>query len=222
MTPRAMVAMGLTAGTVLGWLAFDLPSPKRTIAFSYEPPTGHTGAPGENTCASCHTGGATFDGSLSIDTPDSYQSGMSYTIIVTLQDPGQARWGFELIPLRREGAELVMAGSLTNLSLHTTIQEIFDGKQYISHTSNAFDTGEPDGTYAGTPDGPVSWSFTWTAPPAGSDTVWFYAAGNAANNNGTNGAGDFIYTANASVPEVPTTAVTSTSTTWGKIKMRYR
>jgi hypothetical protein len=205
---------------VLGWVAFDLPSPRRSIAFSNEPPTGHTGAPGEGTCAVCHTGGGTFDGSLVIDTPDGYQPGLSYTITVTLQDPGQSRWGFELIPLYRDGAELVMAGSLTNLSPHTTIQEIFDGKQYISHSSNAFDAGEPDGTYAGTADGPVTWSFTWTAPPAGADTVWFYAAGNAANNNQTNGLGDFIYTASTSVVEAPASDVTTT--TWGKIKMRYR
>ena len=114
-----------------------------------------------------------------------------------------------------------MAGSLTTLSPVTTIQEIFDGKQYISHSSNEFDDPpEPDGTYAGTADGPVSWSFMWTSPPAGSDTVWFYAAGNAANNNGNNGAGDFVYTANTFAVESPSTDVTTT--TWGKIKMRYR
>lgn len=220
MTPRAMMVLGLVAGGLMGWIAFDLPSPKRTIALSYEPPTGHTGAPGEFTCAQCHFGGEVFDGSLSIDAPDQYQPGMAYTITITLQDPGQSRWGFELIPLRRGDTELVMAGSLTNLSAHTTIQEILGGKQYISHTSNEFDEGEPDGTYAGTADGPVAWSFTWTAPPAGSDTVWFYAAGNAANNNLASGVGDFVYTANTFAIEVPSTDVTQT--TWGKIKMRYR
>ncbi|HEU5309874.1 MAG TPA: choice-of-anchor V domain-containing protein, partial [Candidatus Eisenbacteria bacterium] len=124
MNPRAMIVLGLLAGAVMGWLAFDLPSPRKSIARSYQPPTGHTGAPGEDTCALCHTGGEIFDGSLSIDAPDQYQPGMSYTITVTLQDPGQARWGFELIPLRRDEGELVMAGSLTNLSLYTTIQEV--------------------------------------------------------------------------------------------------
>lgn len=220
MTPRAVILVGLVAGAVIGWFAFDLPSPKRTIAFSYEPPTGNTGAPGEGTCAVCHFGGEVFDGSLAIDAPDQYQPGMAYTITVTLQDPGQSRWGFMLVPLRREAGELVMAGSLTAMSPLTLIQEVFDGRQYISHSSNEFDTGEPDGTFAGTPDGPVSWSFSWTAPPATSDTVWFYATGNAANNNGQNGPGDFIYTANTFATETSTTAVETT--TWGKIKQRYR
>ena len=219
MTPRAVILVGLVAGAVIGWFAFDLPSPRKTRAFPNEPPTGVTGAPGEFTCAVCHSGGGVGDGSLSIDAPDQYQPGMAYTITVTLQDPGQSRWGFELIPLRREAAELVMAGSLTAMSPLTLIQEVFDGRQYISHSSNEFDTGEPDGTFATTADGPVSWSFSWTAPPAGSDTVWFYAAGNAANNNGQN-TGDFIYTANTFATETSTTAVTNT--TWGKIKQKYR
>ena len=220
MTPRAVILVSLVAGAVIGWFGFDLPSPRKTRAFSYEPPTGYTGAPGEFTCAVCHFGGETFDGSLTIDAPDQYQPGMAYTITVTLQDPGQSRWGFELVPLRREAAELVMAGSLTAMSPLTLIQEVFDGRQYISHSSNEFDDGEPDGTFAGTLDGPVSWSFSWTAPPAASDTVWFYATGNAANGNLSPGQGDFIYTANTFAVETSTTAVQTT--TWGKIKQRYR
>lgn len=224
MRSRAIGSIGLAIGIVLGWLAFDPPRPRSAGAFSYEPPTGHTGAPGEGTCASCHFGDDVFDGSLSISAPDEYQPGMNYTITVTLQDPGQMRWGFSLVPLRRDTntEELVMAGSLTNLSPLTLIQEVFDGRQYVSHTSNAGDPGEPDGTFLGTADGPVSWSFAWTAPTAGSDTVTFYAAGNAANGNEQNGAGDFVYTTAAVSAEGSTTAVTSTSTTWGKIKMRYR
>jgi hypothetical protein len=219
--PSGLLIFGVAAGAVVGWLAFDPPSPRRAAAVSYEPPTGVTGAPGEGTCMQCHFGGEVFDGSLSISVPPEYAPGQSYTITVTLQDPGQSRWGFELIPLRRDESTqaLVMAGSLTNLSLLTTIQETVKG-QYVSHTSNEFDFGEPDGTFAGTPDGPVSWSFSWTAPQAGSDTVSFYAAGNAADNSGSPGLGDFIYTASAISVEGGPSPVSTT--TWGKIKMKYR
>lgn len=224
MTQRANGSIGLIIGIVFGWLAFDPPRARNAGAFSYEPPAAHTGAPGEGVCSSCHFGGAVFDGSLSISAPAEYQPGMNYTITVTLRDPGQMRWGFELVPLRLDETtqQPVMAGTLTNLTAHTTIQEVFDGRQYVSHTSNAIDEGEPDGTYAGTPDGPVSWSFTWTAPPAGSGAVTFYAAGNAANGDGQNGDEDFVYTTSAVSAEGATTAVTSISTTWGKIKMKYR
>jgi hypothetical protein len=220
--PRWIVISGVAAGLVAGWLAFDPPSPRRAGAFSYQPPTERTGAPGEGTCAACHSGGGTFDGSLTIAAPPEYNPGQSYTVTVVLQDPGQSRWGFELIPLRRDPGtqDLTLAGSLTNLSPLTLIQESLDGRQYISHTSNIQDAGEPDGTFAGTADGPVSWSFTWTAPAAGSDTVTFYAAGNAANNNGSAGGGDFVYTASAVSLEGSPSDVKAT--TWGKIKMKYR
>jgi hypothetical protein len=58
------------------------------------------------------------------------------------------------------------------------------GKIYVEHI--------PAGTHAGDP-GPVSWSFEWTAPETPPDSVVFYAAGNAANNNGST-SGDYIYT----------------------------
>jgi hypothetical protein len=68
------------------------------------------------------------------------------------------------------------------------------GTQYIKHTSS--------GTFQGTADGPVSWSFDWTAP-TGDDlplSVSFYAAGNAAD--GTFGTtGDFIYTTSATTEQ---------------------
>ncbi len=56
---------------------------------------------------------------------------------------------------------------------------------YVKHTST--------GTQNNTLDGPVSWSFDWTAPADPSD-VTFYAMGNAANGNNSN-SGDYIYSA---------------------------
>lgn len=222
MRPSKIVIFGLAGGLAFGWLAFEPPHPRRAGAFSYQPPPERTGAPGELTCNACHDlVGTPETGSLSIDVPAEYVPSQAHTITVTLQDPGQQRWGFELVPLRVDAGNqtLVMAGSLTNLTAHTTIAELANGRQYISHTSNQGDVGEPDGTYAGTADGPVSWSFTWTAPPSGSGPVIFYAAGNAANGT-LNSTGDYIYTTTAVSTEGPTTAVEQT--TWGKIKQKYR
>ena len=47
----------------------------------------------------------------------------------------------------------------------------------------------------------------------------FYAAGNAANNSGSPGLGNFIYTATAISVEGGPSPVTGT--TWGKIKTLY-
>jgi hypothetical protein len=61
------------------------------------------------------------------------------------------------------------------------------GRQYIEHTQL--------GTFAGTPAG-HTWQIRWTAPSADIGTVRFFAAGNAANNDGTNQQ-DYIYTTTA-------------------------
>ena len=222
MKGRITLVLGLAAGLAAGWLAFDPPAPKRAGAMSYQPPAERTGAPGELLCTQCHSIPGTGDGSVAIAVPPEYVPGNNYVITVTLQDPDQLRWGFEAIAYRidQETLTLEMAGAFTNLSTLTTIQELSDGRQYVSHTSNAGDPGpEPDGTFLGTLGGPVAWTFNWTAPATGSGPVTWYVAGNAANGNGTN-SGDYIYTSNAvSIEQAPSAVET---TTWGKIKMKYR
>lgn len=191
------------------------------MAFSNSllPPAARTGAPGENLCNSCHTGGTNLaGGSLAIqNVPANYTPGQTYAITVQLQRTGQQRWGFELVPIRDSSGVSVMAGQLTATSSTTILQSGFvSGKQriYVSHSSDTV-----DGTFFGTANGPVSWTFNWKAPSAGAGGVTFYCAGNAANGDGNSGLGDVIYTATQLSDEAPTTAVTST--TWGKIKSFY-
>jgi len=154
--------------------------PAISLAYSSGPPDQRTGAPGELTCQnSCHS---TFplnsgDGSLSVSGPNLYEPGMTYTITVEISDPGQSRWGFEITPLTE--------GSVTITDPTHTQMSTSGGKTYIKHTSA--------GTYAGNSNGPTSWTFDWTAPTLPPDSVIFYAAGNAANNNFSN-TGDYIYT----------------------------
>jgi hypothetical protein len=96
---------------------------------------------------------------------------------VQLSDTDQLRWGFEFTPLN--------FGAVIITDATNTQQSSTGGKTYVKHTST--------GTFAGTPDGPVSWSFDWTAPVNPPDSIIFYVAGNAANNNG-GASGDYIYT----------------------------
>lgn len=154
--------------------------PVLALANAGGPPDGRTGAPGESTCwDSCHN---TFplnsgDGVMSITGPDFFEAGQSYTFTVEISDPGQSRWGFEITPLD------IGAVFITDLS--NTQFSSSGGRLYVKQTSV--------GTHAGTPNGPVSWSFDWTAPNNPPSTVTFYAAGAAANNNNRN-SGDYIYT----------------------------
>jgi len=152
--------------------------PLTVHGFSNAPPNGKTGAPGEGTCHDCH---GSFDlnsgsGGLIITGPDEFEANETYEILISLEQTGQTRWGFEFSPLD--------IGTCTITDTQNTQLDISEGKTYVKHTSA--------GTFAG--DTPfVVWEFEWTAPADPPEDVTFYAAGNAADNDGSTG-GDYIYT----------------------------
>jgi hypothetical protein len=156
----------------------------QAFAFSSGPPDHMAGNPPAFTsCQQCH-GTAVGDGMLALlDLPASYEEGVAYDLRVELQDPGQMRWGFELTVLddvMNEQAGTLEITDAVNTQLSDNPSPDAD---FVKHTGT--------GTFAGTPDGPVTWDFRWVAP-AGDADLTFYVAGNAANNNG-NTSGDFIY-----------------------------
>ena len=151
-------------------------------ANSFGPPTRHTGGFGEPTCQSCHEFAGEAGTFNILGVPEQYSPGMTYPIMVEISQPGQMRWGFQLAA--RFMADGVQAGTFELTDPMTTQITPDADVQFVSHTSV--------GTYEGTPDGPVAWTFNWTAPPEGSGPVQFNAAGNAANGD-TLFDGDFIY-----------------------------
>jgi hypothetical protein len=160
------------------------------IMWSSGPADGFTGAPGENTCQQCHEFGP-GDGSLELlGIPAEYIPNATYDLIVRLEDPGQQRWGFELTAVDDVGNG---AGSFTITDpVHTQLSDNnpSTARDYVKHTSA--------GTYNGTLDGPVTWTFQWTAPAGSAGEVTFYVAGNAADGDGTT-LGNYIYSASVSL-----------------------
>jgi uncharacterized protein (TIGR03437 family) len=176
--------------------------PVLLYAFSEGPPSEHTGGFGEPTCVECHIGSAvnSGQGSVTITVRDSggasvvsnYASGQSYQITVRVADPqrttaSQSRWGFELSARTQDGQQ---AGSLTPSNSQTQLLPTFNGVQYISHTTT--------GTRAGTTLG-VNFVFNWTAPNTSAGPIIFHAAGNSANNGGSE-LSDRIYTKSLTLP----------------------
>jgi hypothetical protein len=155
-------------------------------AFSAAPPLFRTGGFGEATCLACHN---EFDkpgpGSFIITgVPEVYSPGTVYPIIVTISQDGQSRWGFELST--RYDADR-QAGTIEVTDPENTFVRTTDsGIQFLTQTL--------DGTMEDTPDGPVSWMFDWRAPAVAVGTVYFNAAGLAADGDGTP-AGDYVYKA---------------------------
>jgi len=161
---------------------------------------GYSGAPGDDNCSVCHTGGLNASkGSVSIAIPKaSYVGGETIRLTITISDPDARRWGFQLTA-RRAANTNSGAGTFATADGNTLVLPN-SGSQYIAHSTN--------GTRPGTA-GPVSFDVDWTAPAAGSGGAIFYVAANAANNNNQDGPGDFVYTASKQLEEG---AATSTPT----------
>ena len=200
---------------VIASLAYlGLSAPRKVIAETPLPPARRTRAPGEGGC-SCHNGSAaSANGTLSLlGLPSSYVPGTVYTLGVQLQDPGQSRWGFEATVLM--DSDHSMAGGCVSMDGTTGIQ-MASGKTYVSHNSEGGPGGTVDGTFAGTANGPVSWSFQWTAPVATTGPVTIYVTAVAADNDLDAGGTDYEYQTSASIPEEVPSPVREF--TWGQIK----
>src|SRR5436190_22988006 len=96
----------------------------------------HTGAPGDQgNCTECHAGNVNAGpGSVSITgIPIAYSPGQTYPLIVTVQQNGRQRFGFQLTSI---DAGNNRAGTLVSLTGETQILDITGqgGRQYIEHT----------------------------------------------------------------------------------------
>jgi hypothetical protein len=135
------------------------------------PPTGKTGAPGENTCAQsdCHSGG-TFTGTVTISgVPDTVVANNTYSI--TLKNTSNAiRAGFQLTCFDNANA---MCGTLT-AGTGVNIGNGASGKRYARQSAPK--------TLS---NGSASWTFNWTAPASASgNKATFYFVSLCADNSG--------------------------------------
>ena len=128
------------------------------FAHSNGAPAAKTGSPGDGSnCTSCHGGTpVNVTGWITTNIPtQGYTGGSSYTITVTATGTGKK--GFELSPQNVAGAQLGVLAAGTG-------SKLVGGTKYVTHSS------------AGPSSGTSTWSFTWTAPAAGTGTVNLYAA----------------------------------------------
>lgn len=134
-------------------------------------------------CVRCHDTYAenSGDGSMLVEgLPSEYTPGQTYTISVTLEDPGSLDWGYEFVITDDLGNQ---AGLMVNPDANSQIRTS-NGRDFASHKNG--------GTFEGTLHGPVTWQVDWTAPAAGAGRVTLYAAGIAAD-DGDDTGGDYVY-----------------------------
>ena len=172
--------------------------PAELWAYAEGPDAGVSGVPREASCTACHRSG-TYPGSVAVQFAGglTYSPGIKQHLVVTINDPAQKRWGFQLTA--REAANTaVQAGTFTpgadGFTQIVCTQTNFLGEsfgrcdasmplQYIEHTKNGTRQGERS---------PVNFEFDWTPPDHDAGDITMYVAANAANGDGTEG-GDHIY-----------------------------
>ena len=188
-------------------------APSAAFGHSYGPAPRVTAAPGDNSraCTQCHTGtlnSGTGSVKIVLQSGAFYVPGVKQRITVQVADAAQQRWGFELTARLNSDLEKGQAGDLVPVDNMTQVicedsapKPCVSGPQFITHTSV--------GTRNGTPNG-ASFQFDWTPPATNAGPVTLYAAGNAANGNGTN-TGDQIYTTSMQLTPLAAAAPTVTS-----------
>jgi hypothetical protein len=151
-----------------------------------------TNAPGENSCTSCH-GGSILNsppGSTWMVAPGQYVPNDTVTLFASVESAGKVRWGFEVTALNSSnqpvGQMVVSDAANTRISTDGTT-----GRQYMFHTSA--------GTYSGTADSSLGWTFKWAAPGPGTGDVTFYMSGLAADGSGS--GGDKTFTTSVTLTE---------------------
>lgn len=142
-----------------------------------------TGAPGENNCTQCHSGGTlngatenTFtllDGLTPVTT---FDPGGQYTATLQMVS-NPAKKGFSATALDISNN---MAGTFTGEAIGGTQDFSQGGRDYVSHTA------------ASNTNAVSAWAWTWDAPAGNVGPVTFYIASNAANDDGATSA-DMIY-----------------------------
>lgn len=165
-------------------------------------PAGHSSSPGDQsrTCAvsGCHTGIAvqTRTNLISSDIPEEgYTPGNSYTITAAVSSANRNMFGFMISPQNAAGTKLG-----TMALINSTETQLLQSAKYITHKQAGI-TGS---------GGVKSWSFTWTAPAAGTGDVNFYGSFNIANGNG-NATGDSIIKTTYTVSEKLVSGIASRS-----------
>jgi hypothetical protein len=147
---------------------------------------GHTGAPGETSCAGCHGGTAnTGPGSLTLELSDptlKYTPGEIFDGTVTLRQAGREKFGFSGLALKNAGNTTIGTFSIDDAVRTRTYSD--GSRKYVSHTPCGADAMPADS---------LSWTFHWKAPATDVGPITLYIAGLAANHNHAL-SGDDTYT----------------------------
>lgn len=154
-----------------------------STSFSGDPPNARTGAPGDQLCSICHSGGSQT-GSISIDglTDDPLVPDKTYnlSIVIELTSGTSTRAGFQMVVLDGNDSGSPSTGTFSNFGTNV-VASTTGSRVYLEHSG--------ENNYVGNT---VTYTTDWTAPSVAPNQISFYAAGNIANLGGA--GGDLVVT----------------------------
>lgn len=171
------------------------------VAFNNGADPGHSGVPGEQTCAQsgCHTGTVNpAGGNVVVEFPSglNYTPGTRQRLTVRINDPAARNFGFQLT-VRLASNSRTNAGTLTNDNAGTFVWcSTADFTRQQEKPTAGCPANQPiesiqQGAPINAPNN--SWVVLWDPPATAQGEVVVYVSGNGANGNGQN-SGDRIYT----------------------------
>ncbi|MCH8130082.1 MAG: hypothetical protein IIC70_09330 [Acidobacteria bacterium] len=180
--------------SLVGWTAFVVLGAAEARASRFDPDPGLTGGPygwGAN-CSKCH-GVVSGPGSVEIvGLPAAYEPGVTYDLIVRVQDDTQFGAGFQF---GAEADEDLVGVIFQTDKVNTQLIDAGGGRFYIAHSgdgvSDSIDNWEGRGRS-------VEYVFQWEAPFIDIGPIRFFVAGNAINDDHWL-AGDHIYVKSVTV-----------------------
>jgi len=174
--------------------------------------------PSESVCTECHSGSfgsIPNRGPGSVDfSVQNYRPGETQRITVTVADPAQLRWGFQLTARPANNLNQ-QAGSFR--ASDNNAQVICDNDSLAPCPAGMlqFPTHTLAGTRRGTPRS-ASFTVDWTAPATDVGEIIFAGAGNAANGSDTE-LGDNIYTKQVRISAASAPALNPTISAGGVV-----
>ena len=201
MKRNILTTIGITAFftlAILGVSALTETGTTSVYARTSGSPGGKTNSPTDGvSCTQCHSG-IINSGSGTVELGSTipaggYVPGQTYTITNVMVQPAINKFGFEVTAERNSDNAKTGTFILTD-----AVKTAFaNSNNAVTHTAS--------GTSPLTP-GVGTWSFEWTAPPAGTGDVTFYGAYNSVDGGGENV--DQIYAKTLIVSEDITTTIT--------------
>ena len=159
------------------------------ITFSGGPPAGHTNAPGESNCTSCHSGSLVTSGTnwsnMSLTSSVSlgaFQPNTNYTLNLTFADPNRSLYGFQMVALPASATSNTGSIGTFSSSNNSVQTQTSSGRSYAEHTSSGTSVSNNTKT----------WNVAWQTPTSFNGSVVFHVVVNSANAN-SGSSGDVIY-----------------------------